>query len=60
MVSDAKKRAIRKYEILHCIRICLKLNRTTDYDIIMRLEEVPNKTGYIKRLIRDDIGKEEP
>ena len=33
---------------------CIK---TTEQDIIQKLESVPNKAGYIKRLIREDIAK---
>lgn len=29
----------------------------TEQDIIQKLESVPNKAGYIKKLIRDDIAK---
>lgn len=35
--------------------IHLKLNKTTDADVIAKLATVPNKQGYIKRLIRGDI-----
>ena len=38
-------------------RISLKLNKGTDADILERLEQVPSKQGYIKRLIRADIAK---
>lgn len=30
---------------------------STEQDIISKLESVPNKAGYIKRLIREDIAK---
>lgn len=30
----------------------------TEQDIIRKLESVPNKAGYIKKLIRDDIAKD--
>ncbi len=33
---------------------CIK---TTEQDIISKLESVPNKAGYIKALIRADIAK---
>lgn len=33
---------------------CMK---TTEQDIIQKLESVPNKAGYIKSLIRADIAK---
>lgn len=32
---------------------------TTEQDIIDKLESVPNKSGYIKKLIREDIKKRE-
>jgi hypothetical protein len=31
------------------------MNINTEMDIIERLEEVGNKNGYIKQLIREDI-----
>lgn len=33
----------------------LKLNRTTDAELIQRLEAVSSMNGYIRRLIREDI-----
>lgn len=36
----------------------IKVIKTTEADIIEKLESVPNKAGYIKQLIRDDISKE--
>lgn len=33
----------------------LRLNKRTDADIILKLNEVPSKMGYIKALIRADI-----
>jgi len=35
----------------------LQLNIKTDTDILKKLEEVPNKQGYIKALIREDIAE---
>lgn len=59
MVTDAKKRANEKYDKANTKQIKLKLNIRTDEDIIDRLDNVDNKQGYIKGLIREDIGKEE-
>lgn len=53
--TDAQKRAREKYESTNCIQIKLKLNRKTDADILEKLESVPNKQGYIKELIRDNL-----
>lgn len=55
MATEAQKRAVRKYDDANTIQIKLKLNETTDADILARLAEVPNKQGYIKELIRRDM-----
>lgn len=46
------------YDRVHTRRINLKLNNTTDADIIRRLESVKNIQGYIKDLIRKDMDSE--
>lgn len=38
--------------------VLLRLNKSTDADIINHLERTQNKTGYIKALIRADIENE--
>lgn len=37
--------------------VFLKLTNNTDKDILHKLESVPNKQGYIKRLIREDLAR---
>lgn len=44
-----------KYDKAHTKRYCMKLNLKTDADIIELLENLDNKQGYIKALIRSDI-----
>ena len=56
--SEALKKAIRKYDKEHTKQILLKLNKGTDADILQKLDEVDNKQGYIKGLIREDIKSE--
>ena len=56
-VSEAQKRAIAKYDNANTKQIKMKLNTTTDADILAKLEEVGNIQGYIKQLIRADISK---
>ena len=46
-----------RYDAAHTVQIKMKLNRETDADILDRLQTVPNRQGYIKRLIREDIEK---
>lgn len=39
------------------VRIQMKLTKSTDADILDKLDNVDNKQGYIKNLIREDIKK---
>ena len=39
--------------------IIMKLHKINDEDILKRLDFVGNKQGYIKRLIREDIKRNE-
>ena len=55
MWTEAQKRAQEKYDSNNTIQFKMKLNGGTDKDIIDRLNEVENKQGYIKNLIRQDI-----
>lgn len=51
--SEAKK----AWRAAHTTRVVMDLNHNTDADLLARLEEVPSKQGYIKRLIREDIAR---
>lgn len=44
-----------RYDRNNTVRVALKLNTKTDADILKRLEEVGNKQGYIKELIRKEL-----
>ena len=57
-ISEAQMRATAKYDAQNTVTVHLKLNKRTDADIIRRLDEVGNKQGYIKGLIRQDHKKE--
>ena len=48
-----------KYDATNCKRITMKLNLSTDADILEKLASVPNIQGYIKQLIRADIARTE-
>lgn len=58
MESEAQKRAREKYDAAKTVQFKMKLNKGTDADILQKLEEVGNKQGYIKNLIRADIAKQ--
>lgn len=55
MVSEAKLQAQYRYDKKNTRQIILKLNNKTDADIISKLEDVENKQGYIKDLVRSDL-----
>lgn len=44
-----------RYDAGNTVQVKLKLNTSTDADILAALAAQPNKQGYIKRLIREDI-----
>lgn len=46
-----------RYDAENTVQIKLKLNANTDADILRKLEEIKNKQGYIKALIRADMEK---
>lgn len=55
MVSDAQKRANAKYA--KKVKTQLVKFYPTETDIWEHLQDQPNKMGYIKALIRADMGK---
>ena len=44
-----------KYNRENLITITLRLYKKTDVDVLNKLDSVPNKQGYIKQLVRQDI-----
>lgn len=59
MVSNARKRANAKYDASHTKQVKLKLNLETDKDILDWLDDMDNKQGYIKALIRADMERQD-
>ena len=55
MTSEAKLAAQKKYDKVNTTQVLLKLNTKTDADVIGKLEEVGNKQGFIKDLIRNSL-----
>lgn len=56
MSTESQRKANRKYDKNNTKQLMLKLNLKTDKDILDKLNSVGNKQGYIKSLIRKDIG----
>lgn len=54
-MKESQKVAKAKYDKKAMTKFVFQFNRKTDADIIERLEEVGNKQGYIKEIIRKDL-----
>lgn len=54
-LTDAKRKAIKKYDAANTKQIHLKLNLKTDAQMIAWLDQKENVQGYIKDLIRSDM-----
>ncbi len=53
--SEAHKRADAKYKRESTTQVGLRFYNATEGDLIAHLEKQPNKQGYLKRLIREDM-----
>lgn len=52
---EKQERPQERFDKLNSKRYVLKVMTNTEADIIEQLEQQPNKAGYIKRLIREDV-----
>lgn len=59
MVRKSQLKASKKYNEKNCKVFTMKLSKIYDVDILDRLEEVNNKQGYVKALIRKDLNLED-
>ena len=55
-----KYKAQERYDAKHTRQIRLKLNLSTDKDILEHLSKMENMQGYIKSLIREDMQEHVP
>ena len=54
-LTDAKRKAIAKYDASNTRQFHLKLNKNTDAEIIQHLDRQQNIQGYLKELINADL-----
>ena len=57
MSSERKLTPQERYQKANTISCNLRLCKNTEQDIIEHLGKQPNKCGYLKRLIREDMAK---
>ena len=55
MATKAQIDAVNRFNKENTTCVLLRLNYNTDIDILKKLDSVPSKMGYIKKLIRNDI-----
>lgn len=54
---EARHRAAKKYQAANTKLLQIRLNLKTDKDIFEKLDTVDSKSGYVKKLIRNDINR---
>lgn len=54
---EARRRAAKKYQAENTRLLQIRLNFRTDKDILDKLSEKESMSGYVKKLIRDDINR---
>lgn len=54
---ERKKQYIKGYQKSHYANVSFNVRLDTDKDIMDKLKSVPDKSNYLKTLIRDDIKK---
>lgn len=52
---EARRRAEKKYQAANTKLLQIRLNFRTDQDILDKLSTEESMSGYVKRLIREDI-----
>lgn len=57
-LTDAKRKAIAKYDAANTRQYHMKLNKVRDAEIIQHLDRQPNVQGYLKELIKADLAYE--
>ena len=55
--TEAKAAYMENFYKNKTTRVVLQFHNDIDADILTKLNQVGNKQGYIKRLIREDINK---
>lgn len=54
---NAQSKATAKYKTQNVKRYALEVNKTTEKDLYDEIERQPNKSKYLKDLIKEKIGE---
>lgn len=55
--SEARLRAIDKYNKTKMVNVSIRVNKNTDADVVEYLKTIDNKRAYLLKLIREDMAK---
>lgn len=55
MISKKRKKYLDYYQKDNYQTYCIRFNLNNDKEIIKKLETIPNKTEYIRKLINKDL-----
>lgn len=47
----------KRYDAKNVLRVAVGFNRRTEPELVARIEREDNKAGYLKRLVREDLGR---
>ena len=59
MSSEKKETPQDRYHKAKTVSVAIRFMKNTEQDLIDKLNSVPNKAGYIKTLIRQDMEREQ-
>ena len=59
-VITISKTAAAEWDKANTVQIKMKLQKSTDADILLHLSQQANKQGYLKELIRKDMKESHP
>lgn len=48
----------QRYKAANIVKVTVDFNRKTEAELVERIEEQPNRAGYLKRLVKEDIRRE--
>lgn len=54
-MPEEKYEPQRRYHAKAIMRVTVDFNRNTESDLVERIEREPNRSGYIKQLVREDM-----
>lgn len=58
MVKITGKESVKKYHEKAILHVGINFNRSTEPELVKKIEGLANRSGYIKDLVRKDVERE--